>query len=65
MKTSKPISTISFNTESFLRGKLRELEAAGILEFWAYIKHDPEPEPEGRQMQIEDYPEYMPGGGEP
>lgn len=47
MKTSKPISTISFNTESFLRGKLRELEAAGILEFWAYIKHDPEPDEVG------------------
>lgn len=44
MKTSKPISTISFNTESYLRGKLRELEKAGIIEFWAYIAHKPEPD---------------------
>lgn len=47
MKTSKPVSTISFNTEAFLRGKLRELERAGIIEFWAYIVHDPEPDEVG------------------
>lgn len=47
MKTSKPISTISFNTEPFLKGKLRELEKAGIIEFWSYIRHDPEPDEMG------------------
>lgn len=47
MKTSKPVSTISFNSEAYLRGKLRELTAAGVLEFWAYIRHDPEPDEVG------------------
>ena len=47
MKTSKPVATISFNTEPFLRGKLRELTKAGVIEFWAYIKHKPEPDEGG------------------
>lgn len=43
MKTTKPISTISFNTENFLHDKLTELTRAGIVSFWAYVTHQPEP----------------------
>ncbi len=43
MKTSLPLSTISYNTDAFLRARLDELIKAGKLVFWAYIKHDPEP----------------------
>lgn len=44
MKTSQPLSTISFNTRAFLVGKLNELLAAKIIEFWAAMEHQPEPD---------------------
>lgn len=37
--TAKPISTISYNTESFLKNKLTGLISAGKLEMVYYIKH--------------------------
>ena len=55
MKTSKPISTISFNTEPFLKGKLRELQRNGTLEFWVYIRHDPEPDEVGDEAGGKDH----------
>ena len=39
MKTTKPISTISYNTEIFLNARLNELLKADKLQFWAYINH--------------------------
>lgn len=39
MATQKPISTISYNTESFLREKLEELYKAHIICAFQYIKH--------------------------
>lgn len=42
MRTSKPISTISYNTENFLVSKLNELVDNGILDFWVFIEHAPE-----------------------
>lgn len=39
MKTSKPISTISYNSEEFLRAKLDYLVRSGDVAFWYYIKH--------------------------
>lgn len=42
MRTSKPYSTISYNTESFLQKKLNNLIRDGVLDFWVYIKHLPE-----------------------
>lgn len=44
MKTKKPISTVSFNTETFLKNKLDELTQAGILSWWVYMEHLPEGE---------------------
>lgn len=42
MKTSRTISTISFNSEQFLRDRLDDLKKNTIISFWAYIHHKPE-----------------------
>lgn len=42
MSTTKPISTISYNTEGFLRSKLNELVSNHILADYKYIFHDAE-----------------------
>lgn len=42
MKTSKPISTISYNSVDFLELKLNELLKCKKIEFWAFICHKPE-----------------------
>lgn len=39
MKTSKPISSISYNTIPFLTNKLMELEKKRIISFWMFIPH--------------------------
>lgn len=42
MKTRKPITTISYNSESFLKLKLEELRKAKIISIWFFIEHQPE-----------------------
>lgn len=42
MKTSKPISTISYNTENFLRNKIYEWKKDGIIEYGMWIYHRPD-----------------------
>lgn len=42
LKTSKPFSTISYNTEPFLTERLKDLENRRIINFWAFIEHIPE-----------------------
>ena len=42
MKTGKPISTISYNSEEFLKAKLDYLTKSGNIAFWYYIKHNGE-----------------------
>lgn len=42
MRTSKPIATISYNTEEFLRKKIEYWKSSGIIEFGMWIRHDPE-----------------------
>ena len=42
MRTSKPFSTISYNTDDFLQLKLNELIKRGDIDFWLYIDHLPE-----------------------
>lgn len=39
MSTKKPFSTISFNSETFLRSVLSSLEKDGSLQYYAFIKH--------------------------
>ena len=42
LKTSKPFSTISYNSDLFLTEKLKDLENRRIIDFWAFINHLPE-----------------------
>lgn len=39
MRTSKPISTISYNTDAFLKSKLNELVQNKIISNWIYMPH--------------------------
>ena len=55
VRTTKPISTISFNTVDFLKVKLNELVKAGILQFWALIEHKPEDDEGGKKQHIHLY----------
>lgn len=49
MRTTKPISTISFNTPDFLELKLNELLKAGRISFWAFIPHKAEDDEAGKK----------------
>ena len=42
MRTSRPISTISYNTNDFLNNVLDELIRKRAISFWAWIEHLPE-----------------------
>lgn len=42
MKTRKPITTISYNTDGYLQTKLEELRKAKIISIWFYINHQAE-----------------------
>lgn len=42
MRTSKAISTISYNTDDFLKGKIDYWKQIGLIEFGMWIRHDPE-----------------------
>ena len=50
MRTTKPISTISFNSSSYLELKLNELLKAGKVSFWAFIEHLPEDDEGGNKI---------------
>lgn len=52
MRTTKAISTISFNTPAFLELKLEELTKAKRISFWAYILHQPEDDEGGRKQHM-------------
>lgn len=57
MRTTKPISTISFNTTEFLFLKLCELLKAGRISFWAYVLHEPEDDEGGKKRHHHVYVE--------
>lgn len=42
MRTSKPISTISYNTPEFLRAKIEYWKSTGTIEYGMWIRHEPE-----------------------
>ena len=39
MRTQRPFSTISYNTDKFLNQKLEELEKRRAISFWCWIDH--------------------------
>lgn len=47
MKTTKPVSTISFNTEAYLKQKCDELIKAKVIEFYAFVHHKGETDETG------------------
>lgn len=55
MKTRKPISTISFNSEPFLSGTLERLLKNGIIQFYAYIYHIGEDDEGGKKDHMHVY----------
>ena len=55
VRTTKPISTISYNSPAFLQLKLDELRKAGRLSFWAFIRHQPEDDEGGKKYHMHVY----------
>lgn len=55
MRTTKPISTISFNTPEYLALKLDELQTANRISFWAFILHQPEDDEAGKKEHCHVY----------
>lgn len=52
MKTSKPFSTISYNTTDFLVLKLDDLIKKGFISFYAFIEHLPEEDEEKKHKHL-------------
>lgn len=69
MKTTKPISTISYNSEYYLVSRLVELQKAKKIQFWAFIQHTAEEDEKkahkhlyiepAKSIQTEDIREYL------
>lgn len=38
-RSIKPLSTISYNSPGFLKGKLEDLRKNGVIDFWCYVFH--------------------------
>lgn len=55
VRTTKPISTIAFNTPAYLELKLNELLKAGSISFWAFIEHKPEDDEAGKKEHCHVY----------
>lgn len=45
MKTEKPLTSISYNTPEFLKAACDKLLTAGIIDFYAFLKHKGEIDP--------------------
>lgn len=52
MNTNRLVSTISYNTESFLSGKIHSLVNQGVLEYAHWIFHTPEDDGEKRHAHL-------------
>lgn len=55
MRTTKPISTISFNTEQYLKDRLQDLCRSGHVSFFAFVKHLPEDDEGGKKEHFHVY----------
>lgn len=52
MRTTKAISTISFNSKEYLEQTLNNLKKRGIISFWSYVEHLPEDDEGGKKPHI-------------
>lgn len=62
MRTSKPFSTISYNTDSFLVEKLNSLVDSFKVEFWCYVKHFGELDDSGNREKEHKHVFIIPNG---
>lgn len=56
MRTSKPFSTISYNTAEYLDGRLSELITKRKIDFYAWIEHEPEEDEEKKHKHLIIFP---------
>lgn len=59
MRTSKPFSLISYNTQDFLTEKLSDLVQGGLIQFWAYIHHQAEQDEKKAHKHLYIIPQKM------
>ena len=52
MITSKPFSTISYNSANFLRVRLDSLLKGGLIVFYAFVKHRPEDDEKKEHIHV-------------
>jgi len=52
VRTTKPISTISYNSPEYLALKLDEFQSCGLISFWAFIRHEPEDDEGGLKQHF-------------
>lgn len=57
MKTIKPISTVSWNTEEFLNKTLDKLVKDHVVLFWFYVKHFAESDEKKEHIHL--YIDYL------
>ena len=48
MRTTRPFSTISYNTKGFLKTKLDDLVRRHKIDFYAFVEHQPEADEKGK-----------------
>lgn len=59
MRTSKPFSTISYNTLDFLVDKLNALTDKNKIDFWSFIEHKKEDDEEKDHIHLYIVPSYL------
>lgn len=62
MKTSKPFSTVSYNTDDFLKSKLNELLNNRKIEYWCYVCHAGELDDNGEREKEHKHVLIIPNG---
>lgn len=59
MRTSKPFSTISYNSDKYITSKLNDLVKAGKISFWCAIRHKPESDEKKEHLHVYINPSCM------
>lgn len=59
MRTSKPFSTISYNSDKYITLKLNSLVDSGKISFWCAIRHKPEEDEKKSHLHIYIVPSAM------
>lgn len=62
MRTSKPFSTVSYNTDEFLKQKLNALVHAFKIEYWCYVRHNGELGEDGEREKDHKHVFIIPNG---